>query len=154
MNLQWEGKINHCNFTSRLAAIRTGAQGLTGLLFQLTIKTKQNITLSSGQLTINQSPEHSREKVGKTASAILSAVNCKRLQCDKGNLCQHSARILEKKNLTPVFLPLQIGVQIKQGAAKLFIYAFITVSCFLPRTRHNIRQILSMATQDEDLPKF
>lgn len=59
-----------------------------------------------------------------------------------------------KKNLTPVFLPLQIGVQIKQGAAKLFIYAFITVSCFLPRSRHNIRQILSMATQDEDLPKF
>lgn len=119
MNLQWEGKINHCNFTSRLAAIRTGAQGLTGLLFQLTIKTKQNITLSSGQLTINQSPEHSREKVGKTASAILSAVNCKRLQCDKGNLCQHSARILEKKKSDSSFPSSPDRSANKAGSSKI-----------------------------------
>ena len=35
---------------------------------------------------------------GITASLILSAAICWRLRSDKGNLCQHSARILEKSD--------------------------------------------------------
>lgn len=54
---------------------------------------------------------------GITASLIRSAVICWRLHCDKGNLCQHSARILEKSDSSFPSSPFQRATE--AGSSKI-----------------------------------
>lgn len=66
--------------------------------------------------------------------AILSAVICKRLHCDKGNLRQHSARIREKSDISFPSSPNQCANETTSSKISLFFF-------FLPETFKHLCQV-------------